>query len=186
MCGCASKSFDKLVDYPSVTKIFTEQEVSDLQALLNLFEQEIGIQPDASSEAKAAGYAVFNKQVVAWYEKGDGRNFPLTNEQITKILDVLHVKTFRSLWSIGINTYPNGQRRPSFSIHTQGKLMDLISELGKEYPLFTDLTNELRMAGDLTPNFTVTLFLQNNKFNMRDARVRLVYLACCLRGEWKN
>lgn len=35
ICGCTSQSPEKLADYPSLTKNFTEQEVSDLQELLD-------------------------------------------------------------------------------------------------------------------------------------------------------
>ncbi|MDO5524160.1 MAG: hypothetical protein Q4G48_08980 [Bacteroidia bacterium] len=184
--ACTSKTPEKLADYPSVTKIFTEQETADLQNLLDVFEFEIGIQNEASSEAKVAGYSVFNKQVLASMEEGKLDNYPLSNEQKIKLLDVLHVSTFRSIWSLGVSTYSDGNQYPSFSIHTQGKFMDLLLELSKEYPQFTGLADELRMAGDLIPNFATTLFLQNDKLNMRDARVRLVYAISCLRGDWRN
>lgn len=190
MCGCASKSFDKLVDYPSVTKIFTEQEVSDLQALLDLFEQEIGIQADASPEAKAAGYAVFNKQVVASMEQGNLFNHPLSNEQKIKLLDVLHMSTFRSFWNLGsgVRLIEDLKNKPiiTISIHTIGKFTDLLTELSKEYPQFSGLTEDLQRAGDLTPPLIVALFLQNDKLNMQDARVRLIYVISCLHGEWEN
>lgn len=191
MCGCASKSSDKLVDYPSVTKIFTEQEVSDLQAMLDFFEQEIGIQPDASFEAKVAGYAVFNKQVLASMEEGNLLNYPLTNEQKNKLLNVLHVSTFRAIWSIGSGRYLNKDgeeiRMIIIEPNTIGKFSDLITELAKEYPQFHGLTEDLQRSGGLTPPFVTALFLQNDKLNMGDARVRLVYMISCLNAiDWIN
>lgn len=184
--ACTSEKNNQLSDYPEMKTIFSKKELADLQTLLNLFEKEIGISSDASPEAKAAGYSVFNKQVVAWYESGERRDFPLTEEQISKMFDMLHVGTFRSVWNIGVRIYTNGNQRPDISIHTQGKFMDLLSKLGKEYPPLTELHDNIKMAGDISPSFAVKLFKEFDQHNFQDARIRLVYAISCLRGEWKN
>jgi hypothetical protein len=188
--ACTIQSPDRLADYPSITEIFTEQEVLDLQTLLDSFEQEIGIQADASPETRVARYSAFNTQVLASMEEGNLNNYPLSNEQKIKLLDMLHVGTFRSIWSLGsgVRLIEDLKNRPviTFDIHTIGKFTVLLAELEKEYPQFSGLTDELQRSGGLTPHFVVTLFLQNDKLNMRDARIRLIYVISCLQGEWRN
>lgn len=188
--ACTIQSPDRLTDYPSITEIFTEQEVLDLQTLLDSFEQEIGIQADASPETRVARYSVFNTQVLASMEEGNLHNHPLSNEQKIKLLDVLHLSTFRSIWSLGsgVRLIEDLKNRPviTFSVHTIGKFTDLLIELEKEYPQFSGFTDDLQRAGGLTPHFVVALFLQNDKLNMRDARVRLIYVISCLQGDWQN
>lgn len=170
--------------------IFSEQELVDLQLLLNSFEQEIGIQADASPEAKVAGYSVFNKQVLASMEEGNLDNYPLSNEQKIKLLDVLHMGTFRSIWSMstGVRLIEDLKNRPhvSFNLGMSEKFKDLLSELGKEYPQFIEMHNDYKRAGAISPSFVRTLFLENDQLNLQDTRVRLVYLICCLQGEWRN
>lgn len=136
VAACTSEKPLELADYQAVTIVFTKQEVADLQAMLGLFEKEIGIQPNASPEAIAAGYDVFNRQVAGWYENGNTRDYPLSDEKIVNILDTLHLGTFRSIWNIGVSTYPNGDKRLQIGIHTSGKFMDFLNALGKDYPQF--------------------------------------------------
>lgn len=186
VAACTSEKPLELADYQAVTTVFTKKEVADLQAMLGLFEKEIGIQPNASPEAIAAGYDALNRQVAGWYENGNARNYPLSDEKVFNILDTLQMGTFRSIWSIGVSTYPNGDKRPDIGIHTSGKFMNFLNALGKEYPQFTTLQDELRMAGDISPSIAVKLSLEMEQANFRDARVRLVYTIIWLRGEWKN
>ena len=184
--ACTSKKSNHLSDYPAMKTIFSEQELVDLQSLLNSFEQEIGIQADASPEAKVAGYSVFNKQVLGSMEEGNLDNYPLSNEQKINLLDVLHVATFRSVWSMGAGVNTHSEKRPYFEISPSGKFIDLLAELAKEYPQFTELANDFERAGGLSPTLVATLFMDLDAFNLKDARIRLAYAISCLQGEWRN
>ena len=143
---CYPNRQQELADSPSATKIFTEQEVQDLQALLDKFEQTIGIQSNASLEIKAEKYTDFNQRMTEWSQSAMRITPPLTDAQIASLFDLIQINTFRSIWSIGIRKYPNGNIEPDIGIDTQGKFMDYLQELGKDYPQFGVLYNDLLMA----------------------------------------
>ena len=101
------------------------------------------------------------------------------------------LELLRSIWNFGSGFYLNEEREKIstiiIDIHTMGKFADLITMLGKEYPEFTDLLKDLRRSGSFSPSYVATLFLQNDKLNMHDIRVRLVYMISCLRAmDWVN
>lgn len=180
--ACSSTPSGKLADYPAVTAHFSEQETADLQTLLNLFEEEIGIGADVSPEAKAAGYAVFNKQLISLLDDASTqKTFPLSAQTQTKLLDVLHIGTFRSIWQAGVASFPGtNDASLSVNLHPTGKFMDFLADVGKEYPQLTELHTDITRAGDISPTVAMTIFRNFELLNTQDPRVQLVYVISCL------
>lgn len=123
-------------------------------------------------------------------EEGKLDSYPLSNERKIKLLNVLHVGTFRSIWSLssGVRLIEDLKNRPviSFDPDMSEKFENLLSELGKEYPQFIEMHDDYKRAGAISPSFVRALFLDFEQLNVEDTRVRLVYLICCLQGEWRN
>lgn len=178
--GCGKPS-DNLADYSSVTVHFSGQEEADLQTLLHLFEEEIGVQSGASVKAKSEAYTMFNKQLVDFMMLEGPKSFPLSIQARTKLLDALHIGTFRSIWVTGISTSRDTcDCKLISSLTTNSKFIDFLADMGKEFPQLAELHTDLQRAGDMTPAYISTVFLNFEQLNTQDPRTQLVYVISCL------
>lgn len=180
--GCSSQSAKGLADYPVVTRHFSEQEVADLQVLLNLFENEIGVKHGASAGEVGAGYVAFNRKLVDFLMSEDpDKTFLLSFQTRTKLLDELHIGTFRSIWFTSVCTFrDSGDCRVCSNISTTGKFVSFLGDVGNEFPKLAGLHDGIVRSGALTPDFVATVFQNFEQLNTEDPRIHLVYVIGCL------
>ncbi|WP_298647217.1 hypothetical protein [uncultured Proteiniphilum sp.] len=177
VAGCTGDRSKPLAAFPDMEEYFPKEEIEDLQTMLDLFEQKIGVAPGASDKEKADAYIRFNKRYVEFINNPD-IPYPISPEDCLELLGAIRVSTFRSNWNLAISRGRDMSDRPwiSIHIHSQSNFMSFLSALGKELPAFQDLYGDFQKSGDISPTIVKILYFDLTETELKDTRVRLTHM----------
>ena len=171
-CQPAKKS--PLQSDPTITEIFTEAEIHDLETILTFFDGQICNMLNVRSDSILDCYHTFLMNVAGAQRSGViyiPVQFPAQKAMYAR----LSPAAFQEIWlrGAGINQ-ETGETSERIALSSNGKFMRLLERLKEDYPLLGAYHKSFSEEHAMTSVMIETFLYNYQLYNMRDVRIRLL------------
>jgi len=157
-------------------EIFTEEEVEDLQAMLQLFEtQQCALLEEAATDLAVC----YNAFAAAVKDGKPGTDYlPISYEAQHMTFGDFHSGTIAAFWSNQMLMRADDPSKQIMALvyQPEGKIREFLELLGKEYILVQQYAEIFNSIHTITPKMEEDVIRNLKAFNLADIRVR-VFLA---------
>ena len=176
LIGCKNNSGKELASFRTITDIFDQLEIADLNIILNFFNDQI-----CSIENKAniiECYQSFFERVELTNETG---NFDLriSFQKQQEMYNQISEHTFNQIWIFneGRMLYLREEKSYIFEtieFNSYGKYLKFLKELGKKNKTIKGYYEDWITAGGMSPTVIGSVLSDYKHYDIRDLRIQLV------------
>ncbi len=96
----------------------------------------------------------------------------------TKLYETLSPSIFSEVWSFNkslkYNAYDSFDTLKSISYARNGKYVEFLTQIGKDYPIVASYLQSFQNAGDLSPSMVAGFLRDYDQFDLSDPKIRLI------------
>ena len=175
--GCTHDTEKKLNSYLTVTDCFTPEEIKDLTKLLDFFNEQICISEGIDKKEIIKCYDSFMKRMIETAEAGSLEvKIPFAKQQ--EMYHQISDSFLNQIWVFGKSRI--SWDSPDTLIHIDykrdGKYMEFLKELGKEYEMVKNYREDFVSAGGISPSMSrdILMIKEDYQYDLNDVRLQLV------------
>ncbi|HAA20467.1 MAG TPA: hypothetical protein DCP28_17530, partial [Cytophagales bacterium] len=174
--NCTPPATNPVAEATGMAEIFTENELEDLQAMLQLFETQQCALLEESATDLADCYHAFAVAVVNGQPGTD--YLPISYEAQHITFGDFHSGTLATFWNNQMLMRADDPNKQIMTLvyQPEGKIQTYLDLLGEEYILIKQYADTFRNIHTITPKMEEDVLRNLKVFNLADIRVR-VFLA---------
>lgn len=158
-----------------ISKVFSKDEIKDLVEL-RLMTDEMVVNVTGEPDTKIA-YQKFNESLSSRSTMKEVME-AITIPHDSLVVLVKSSPAFLQIYDVSNVNYMN------FSLNREGKVMEFLRELSKLDSIYSDVLNEIEIAGDISPSTISSFIKEPYKYNMESEAEQLY--ACIIYGILSN
>jgi hypothetical protein len=172
--GCSSPRNEELKSNSTINSIFNERETHDLIIINDFFYNQICENSPQGNEPLDKCYAQFLENMSESYRSGIF-DLDIPFDKQLDLYENISDSTFNNLWKFNKCTFPDfpGTLK-CINYNFNGKIVQLLKELSKEYPAMKEYYETFLMAGGIAPTMVMNVAVYYDKYDIDDVRIKLV------------
>ena len=160
-----------------LTDCFTPEEIKDLAKLLDFFNEYICVSEGIDKKEIIKCYDSFIQRMIETAEAGSlDAQIPFTQQK--EIYNQISDSLFNHIWGFGKSRIkldsPDTLKYITYRI--DGKYMEFLNKLGKEYEFVKNYSEDFELAGDISPSMIADILMikETYQYDLNDVRLQLV------------
>ena len=177
LSSCAYDTEKRLNSFSTVTDCFTQGEVKDLAKLLDFFNEHICVSEGIDKKEIIKCYDSFIQRMIETAEAGSlDVKIPYTKQK--EIYNQISDSLFNHIWVFGKSRikWDSLDTLKYITYRSDGKYMEFLNKLGKEYELVKNYSDVFGLAGDISPSMIANILMikETYQYDLNDVRLQLV------------
>ncbi|MFY7709405.1 hypothetical protein ACOSQB_02155 [Tenacibaculum sp. MEBiC07804] len=156
-----------------IKKIFSKNEIDDLQKVFDFFNNEIC---NSNNQKLNECYNNYCLEIRSQIEKNVVFNTGLNFEKQKKLYEKLRNSTFKEIWSFQ-QSLPIRERKDTLKylgLNYNGKYRKFLNESGNENKAIKNYAQAFNVNADLGPSMIAELGMNYKTFNTQDLKTKLI------------
>lgn len=172
----SSLSGQNLKTDSTVNSIFTAQEISDLEKILNFFTHQICEVEDINKIQAAGCFESYFKNLEERSRGSSHFNLKLSLEKQKTFYNSIDTSTFNDIWHYQkLQNLITRDTIIELSLDPGGKYAEFLHALGQEYDKVGLYYDDLKACGGISPVTMAELMKNYQEFPFNDERIRLLF-----------
>jgi len=177
LSSCTNDTEKKLKNNLIVTYCFTPEEIKDLAKLLDFFNEQICFSEGIDKKETIKCYDSFINRMIETVKAGSLEvKIPFSKQQ--EVYNQISDCFFNQIWVFSKSRIKWGS--PDTFKHIDyrrdGKYMEFLKELGKEYEMVKNYRDDFGIAGGISPSMSrdILMIKEDYQYDLNDVRLQLI------------
>ena len=174
LIGCSATNQDSLESNSTITTVFNESEIQDLERILEFFNEQICTTQQVDKNNLIDCYKSFFERMSESVNMGSIEiKIPFDEQQY--MYKQISDSTFNQIWAFNkVWKYNTTDTLKEIGIKYDCKYVDYLEQLGKDYEVINNYYDGFKSIGDIGPHRVADLLVNYHNYNTKDIRIRLV------------
>lgn len=174
LIGCKPVHQQGLDSIQTITKVFDESEIKDLEKILHFFNKQICKTENIENTDVNECYQRFFKRMKEQEKTGEFETEISFQEQ-ENMYKQISESTFNQIWVFAESCHPDSpESLKEIVFNNNGKYLKYLKELGRKNDLIKNYYESYNSVGDISPTMIGSVLMEYEEYNISDVRIQLL------------